>query len=86
MAATATPPAPKRARRTVAVYEIGELSGRTRQRAWQLTQLKDFPKPYDNLRCGTTWKRQTVIDYLRRKGLLLPDDQLPDWAQGADQS
>jgi prophage regulatory protein len=44
----------------VGLTEIGAMLGVTRQRASQLAEHKNFPKPLDRIAAGPIWRRETV--------------------------
>lgn len=52
----------------VGTHEIGEMLGVSRQRVFQITSRRDFPKPYDELRMGKLWRRMAVETWMREHG------------------
>jgi len=56
------------AHRFVGTHEIGEMLGVSRQRVFQITSRRDFPKPYDELKMGKLWRRVAVAAWMREHG------------------
>jgi prophage regulatory protein len=52
----------------LAVSDIADLLGVSRQRAGQLTQTKGFPEPWTELRQGPVWKRKPVERWMAKTG------------------
>jgi predicted DNA-binding transcriptional regulator AlpA len=44
--------------------EIAGLAGKSRKRAWQLTQGKTFPAPVQVLAMGPVWLESDVVAFL----------------------
>jgi prophage regulatory protein len=43
------------------------LGGISRQRVWQLTSGRGFPRPYDELEQGKVWRREDVEGWIADK-------------------
>ena len=46
--------------------EVASLAGKSRKRAWQLTQGKTFPEPVQVLAMGPVWLEADVVTFLAR--------------------
>lgn len=44
--------------------EVASLAGKSRKRAWQLTQGKTFPEPVQVLAMGPVWLEADVVAFL----------------------
>ena len=44
--------------------EVASLAGKSRKRAWQLTQGKTFPEPVQVLAMGPVWLEADVVTFL----------------------
>jgi predicted DNA-binding transcriptional regulator AlpA len=55
---------PATAPKLAGLHEIAELAGVSRQRAFQITGNKGFPKPIAELQMGRVWDRGAVERYL----------------------
>ncbi len=63
--------------RLVGIAEISQMFGVSRQRAQQLVDQKDFPKPVAILAAGRIWRRREVVRWARKRGraVILPDEE-----------
>ncbi len=61
----------------VGAAEIGQMLGVSRQRVQQITNHRDFPKPYDELAMGKVWKRPAVEAWMREHGRLDESERIP---------
>lgn len=52
----------------VGAAEIQQLLGVGRQRAYQLTQMPDFPEPAARLKMGAVWRTAEVIAWAEGRG------------------
>jgi len=61
----------------VGAAEIGQMLSVGRQRVQQITNRRDFPKPYDVLAMGKVWKRSAVEAWAREHGRLDEPERSP---------
>jgi len=54
--------------------EIAAMFGVSRQRVYQLTIRKDFPKPMVKLKAGAVWVTADVLAWAESKGREIHDD------------
>ncbi|MFV2017942.1 hypothetical protein [Micromonospora sp. LOL_023] len=59
----------------VGAWELAEMLGVTRQRAWVISRHRDFPAPVAKLRMGDVWNRADVVDWIKQHR---PHQQQPD--------
>ena len=50
--------------RLAGLAEVASLAGKTKRRAWQITQGRGFPKPVQTLAMGPVWLERDVQKYL----------------------
>jgi prophage regulatory protein len=61
----------------VGTHEIGEMLGVSRQRVFQITSRKDFPRPYAEVKAGKLWRRAAVEQWAHDHGRDIGDDGGP---------
>lgn len=74
------------------VGEVAELLNVTTKRVYQLMDIADFPKPYQVLKMGPIWQRNSILQYKtesdekyhRVNAILPPDKKITKHGQGAD--
>lgn len=50
--------------RLAGLAEVASLAGKSRKRAWQLTQGRAFPQPVQVLAMGPVWLEADVVAFL----------------------
>ncbi len=67
----------QRVARLVSRIEITDMLGVSKQRTYALISRPDFPQPIADLGIGKVWDRDEVLDWMRRTGRLLAEEDRP---------